>query len=282
MSILQEYEEIRHSLGEKEFALIEKYLECHPDVLLSDIYYNEKAHDLYVAWKKDLSVQPTKEEINMKAFPLLGYEYVGGYHNGSVRLNTMRELAKWISSSENDKTVTDIGDQLVLKTFGSFIDICPDREFLTDLLKILAPYQLGEEEEDFDYTDAEEIIISAVDQYCNIIEDEDLIRKHLLGQNMDYEDLAKALINYCSLYKDPHIQGMLLLWGYTIDNIKELGFEIVDPDILAYLRYVEIWKEEHSDPECEGMEPACFEEFLDMEYTGYPELYDEPTKKGDE
>lgn len=39
MSILQEYENIRRDIGEDTYNAIGKYLDRHPDVLLSDIYY---------------------------------------------------------------------------------------------------------------------------------------------------------------------------------------------------------------------------------------------------
>ena len=51
MSIMSEYREIRNQLGEQESASIERYLELHTDVLLSDIYYNQSAWDAYVTWR---------------------------------------------------------------------------------------------------------------------------------------------------------------------------------------------------------------------------------------
>jgi hypothetical protein len=42
MSITQEYEQIRKELGEERFARIEIFLAAHPDILLGDVYYNER------------------------------------------------------------------------------------------------------------------------------------------------------------------------------------------------------------------------------------------------
>lgn len=50
MSILQEYEEIRRSLGEEVFAAIEKYLEERPELFLSDIYYKKEEFERFEAW----------------------------------------------------------------------------------------------------------------------------------------------------------------------------------------------------------------------------------------
>jgi hypothetical protein len=41
MSILQEYAWIRKNIGEKTFQDIELFLEKHPELFLSDVYYKE-------------------------------------------------------------------------------------------------------------------------------------------------------------------------------------------------------------------------------------------------
>ena len=54
MSILQEYEQIRRKMGEKKYDSIEKYLETHPDILLSDILYKPEHYinfDKWYNWK---------------------------------------------------------------------------------------------------------------------------------------------------------------------------------------------------------------------------------------
>lgn len=33
-----------------------------------------------------------------------------------------------------------------------------------------------------------------------------------------------------------------------------------------YIEYLKDWANQHSDEMCEGMSPACYEEFLDNEY----------------
>lgn len=52
MSILQEYEDIRKSIGEDKYNAIEKYLNIHKDVLLSDIYYTPEGWDKFEDWYK--------------------------------------------------------------------------------------------------------------------------------------------------------------------------------------------------------------------------------------
>ena len=54
MSIMQEYEQIRREMGEKKYDSIEKYIDNHPDVLLSDILYKPEHYinfDQRYNWK---------------------------------------------------------------------------------------------------------------------------------------------------------------------------------------------------------------------------------------
>ena len=50
MSILQEYEQIRKDIGEDTYNAIEKYLELHQELLLSDIYYKRAEWDKFEEW----------------------------------------------------------------------------------------------------------------------------------------------------------------------------------------------------------------------------------------
>ena len=50
MSILQEYEKIRKSLRPGEFEAIERYLDLHPELFLSDIYYKREEYEKFDAW----------------------------------------------------------------------------------------------------------------------------------------------------------------------------------------------------------------------------------------
>jgi len=54
MSIMQEYEQIRREMGEQKYDSIEKYIDTHPDVLLSDILYKPQNYidfDKWYNWK---------------------------------------------------------------------------------------------------------------------------------------------------------------------------------------------------------------------------------------
>jgi len=50
MSILQEYEKIRSEMGKKKYDSIEKYLEIHPHLLLSDILYKPEHYINFDKW----------------------------------------------------------------------------------------------------------------------------------------------------------------------------------------------------------------------------------------
>lgn len=42
VSILQEYEEIRNTIGEETYKKVNHFLDNHPEYLISDVYYKSK------------------------------------------------------------------------------------------------------------------------------------------------------------------------------------------------------------------------------------------------
>ena len=52
MSILQEYEEYRRKLGEKEWKNIDNFLAENDQYLLSDVLYKESVWKIYENWKR--------------------------------------------------------------------------------------------------------------------------------------------------------------------------------------------------------------------------------------
>ena len=52
MSVLNEYAEIRKSIGEEKFKQIERFLEEHPHYFLSDVYYRETVYKEFETWLK--------------------------------------------------------------------------------------------------------------------------------------------------------------------------------------------------------------------------------------
>lgn len=54
MSIMNEYEEMRQNLGEKNFRLLEQFLEENEQYLLSDVYYSMSVYREFEEWKKHL------------------------------------------------------------------------------------------------------------------------------------------------------------------------------------------------------------------------------------
>lgn len=59
MSILQEYESIRKSIGEDKYNAINEYLTEYPQVYLSDIYYNENEWNKFEEWYRAKQLTPT-------------------------------------------------------------------------------------------------------------------------------------------------------------------------------------------------------------------------------
>ena len=54
MSILQEYKSIKKQIGEEKFSNIEKFLEQHPQYLLSDVYYKESVWKEFEKWEEQI------------------------------------------------------------------------------------------------------------------------------------------------------------------------------------------------------------------------------------
>lgn len=118
MSILQEYKEIRRLLGEEVFAAIEKYLEEHPELFLSDIYYKQEEFKKFEAWygkpvhqdKSDTVMLNMSPNINLKneddsaAFSELcaSFEASGKRRAQLKRTGRILYAVKWNSGSQND------------------------------------------------------------------------------------------------------------------------------------------------------------------------------------
>ena len=53
MSILQEYESIKKTIGKEKYNQIIKFLECHPQYFLSDVYYRKSVWCEFENWIKN-------------------------------------------------------------------------------------------------------------------------------------------------------------------------------------------------------------------------------------
>jgi hypothetical protein len=76
---------------------------------------------------------------------LYGYVFNGGYHNGKQQIkNTLEDVADFIcrNGMNGSITITTPMDELVLDTFGIYIDHCPDKRYLEQLKKVLIPKQM--------------------------------------------------------------------------------------------------------------------------------------------
>jgi len=83
-----------------------------------------------------------------KDFVFRCYTYENSMHNGYIIVESLEELAQFIVSNENDKVITDIGDQLIIKTIGSFLDVVPDKGFRNKFMPYLLKAQGYEDEEE--------------------------------------------------------------------------------------------------------------------------------------
>ena len=94
MSVLTDYREIRNKLGEEMFSRIEKFLECHSQYLLSDVYYNEKVWKEFKDWEKkyEKKIPITRNELidTMNSILKNHFKYVPLY----TAINVADELIK--------------------------------------------------------------------------------------------------------------------------------------------------------------------------------------------
>lgn len=104
---------------------------------------------------------------------MVGYAYL--YPHGEeiprvyVFSMTPENIANFIGQHQADcseMTLTDQMDITILTTFGGFIDKCPDREMLQNVLQHLVPIQLGETSP----KDVPAVSMDTMDLYNEILE----------------------------------------------------------------------------------------------------------------
>ncbi|MBS5388848.1 MAG: hypothetical protein KHY31_15920 [Clostridiales bacterium] len=83
----------------------------------------------------------------------IGYAYLyptgGGQRKEYLISTTPENLANFVGSHFMDAQqmiVTDMLDRLILDTTGGFLNRCPDQNLCREILKTLAPIQMGEAE----------------------------------------------------------------------------------------------------------------------------------------
>lgn len=83
----------------------------------------------------------------------IGYAYLypvaGGQRKEYLISTTPENLANFVGSHFMDAQqmiVTDMLDRLILDTTGGFLNRCPDQNLCREILKSLAPIQMGEAE----------------------------------------------------------------------------------------------------------------------------------------
>ncbi len=113
-----------------------------------------------------------------KNFIFRCYTYENGMHNGFIIVKGLKKLAEFIVSNENDKVITDIGDQLIIKTIGSFLDVVPDQQFRLEFMPYLLKAQGYEDIDEEHYEDSERLRELVSVYLSNAKMDEVLIENH--------------------------------------------------------------------------------------------------------
>ena len=117
-----------------------------------------------------------KEKVDkIKEGKNVGYVYLtpadGGMRQRYMLSVTPKNIANFIGKHFFDArqmVFTDIFDQLIVDTFGGFLNRCPNQNLCTEIQKYLIPIQTGEAEaEDFPLLTEEEM-----DEYERLLEEE--------------------------------------------------------------------------------------------------------------
>ena len=136
MSILQEYENIRKEIGETTYDAIEKYLELHQELFLSDIYYKRAEWEKFEKWYnkvKDVIDTLSKSDViysveywteatdeMLNSYAETEYYFGKAYQNKSNEIAIYRfqtgneDLEEWLVTGLNQKEI-DYIDKSIMK-----------------------------------------------------------------------------------------------------------------------------------------------------------------------
>ncbi|MFQ6861957.1 MAG: hypothetical protein ACLROI_10175 [Beduini sp.] len=162
MSILQEYEEIRKTLTDREFKNINKFLERHPQYLLSDVYYEHKVFQEFEKWQ------------NQYERTHLSYFIDGLSGSMFIRLSVEDLMNELIANPELKKYVLDYANSL-------------EENPLSDKCKVIRAIE--NENVDSLYNSDTEVHESFA--YC-FLKGAKSMRKDLYEQSKQYKDNTKA------------------------------------------------------------------------------------------
>ena len=146
-----------------------------------------------------------------KAFVFRCQTYENGMHNGYIIVESLEELAQFIVSNENDKVITDIGDQLIIKTIGSFLDVVPDQQFRLEFM----PYLL--KAQGYEDNDEEELPLS----------DDDIL-DHIFNYHLA---IVSSSTEIPDLRMDIDADGRLIIYPYDQEqNILSANLTALDEE----------------------------------------------------
>ncbi len=146
-----------------------------------------------------------------KDFVFRCYTYENGRHNGFIIVEGLKKLAEFIVSNENDKVITDIGDQLIIKTIGSFLDVVPDKEFRNKFL----PYLL--KAQGYEDNDEEELSLDGAD-----------ILRHTFNYHLA---IVSSSTEIPDLRMDIDVDGQLIIFPYDQEqNILSANLTALDEE----------------------------------------------------
>lgn len=99
------------------------------------------------------TVTKEQEDLINRIFDsgMIGYAYLtpmdGGCRQEFVLSTTPESMSDFLGQHQFDSSeivITDMMDRLVLNTFGGFINQCPNQQLCREMIKHLAPVQMGE------------------------------------------------------------------------------------------------------------------------------------------
>ena len=126
MSILQEYAAIRKRIGEVKYQNIEKFLETHPNYLLSDVYYKEDVYNSALKNYRESDVSTSLMSQYMRLIQLLQYNRNKETYENTLAKENQHELD---ASAAVDVSTDFEADKATIDFFGAGFNN-EDYEFL--------------------------------------------------------------------------------------------------------------------------------------------------------
>lgn len=194
MSILNEYANIRKMLGNKEWNLIEEYVNKHEDIYLSDVLYNEEIYSLYDEWKNRTYMKNATDKVFDKINQILQSEEYQNFKIDYIMIDKKDENKSYAVLSSYDEIASISLEDKNLRLIPDY-----DYNFDTYFLEDVHCYEISYISNEFHHN-----IWTSIDEtYPTDISDKDGLQKYL--KYCKDNDITKEYIDKETKLDTPNI-----------------------------------------------------------------------------